>query len=111
MAHGTNQRLVLSSALLARIRLPIKAPLILTPSFSAYFASSACSASKYAAIPPFRCAVATHGDASVVFPELSRRRLRTTLPRGSPPIPMAASIPMLVVETAGISSTHVFTEP
>ena len=95
---------VISSACSPESGCEIKSSLILTPSFSAYSASIACSASMYAAIPPFRCASATTWRASVVFPELSGPKTSTTLPRGRPPIPTAASMPMLVVETAGISS-------
>src|SRR3989442_750273 len=50
-----------------------------TPSFLAYSTSSACSASMYAAAPPWRWAFATTCNASVVLPldsERSRRWLQ-----------------------------------
>ena len=43
--------------------------LTLTPSFSAYTGSSACSASTNAAVPPWLCAEAMMASVSVVLPE------------------------------------------
>jgi len=44
---------------------------VLTPHFRAQAASSACSASMNAAVPPSFCADATACNASVVLPEAS----------------------------------------
>ena len=60
-----------------------------TPSFLAYSASSACSASMNAAMPPARCASAMTCSASVVLPDDSGPKTSTTRPRGKPPMPMA----------------------
>src|SRR2546429_7627970 len=62
-----------------------------TPSFFAYSTSSACSASMYAAAPPWRWAFAPTGSASVVLPLDSGPKISVTRPRGIPPIPIAAS--------------------
>src|SRR6266699_1971309 len=62
-----------------------------TPSFLAYSTSSACSASMYAAAPPWRWAFATTCSASVVLPLDSGPKISVTRPRGMPPIPIAAS--------------------
>src|SRR6266699_3223334 len=62
-----------------------------TPSFFAYSTSSACSASMYAAAPPWRWAFATTCSASVVLPLDSGPKISVTRPRGMPPIPIAAS--------------------
>ena len=62
-----------------------------TPSFFAYSASSACSASTKAARPPAFWAWAMTWRESVVFPEDSGPKISTTRPRGMPPTPSAAS--------------------
>ncbi len=72
-----------------------------TPSFLAYSASSACSASMNAAVPPFRCAWPTTESASVVLPDDSGPKTSTTRPRGKPPIPIAQST---ASEPVGIAS-------
>ena len=64
---------------------------ILTPKFSAYFGSNACSASINAAVPPSFCAWAITWRAIVVFPDDSGPYISTTRPLGKPPIPRAVS--------------------
>ena len=61
-----------------------------TPSFWAYSASSACSASTKAAVPA-RWARPTTDRARVVLPDDSGPKTSTTRPRGKPPMPIAAS--------------------
>src|SRR3989344_455681 len=75
---------------------------ILTPIFFAYSGSSACSASTYAAMPPFFCASRTMCKAKVVLPELSGPNISMILPRGTPPTPSAASSD---TEPVGMTST------
>src|SRR5712692_6095229 len=74
-----------------------------TPSFLAYSTSSACSASMYAAAPPWRWAFATTCSASVVLPLDSGPKISVTRPRGMPPIPIAAS---RLIAPVGIASTR-----
>src|SRR5216684_2693100 len=74
-----------------------------TPSFFAYSTSSACSASMYAAAPPWRWELATTCSASVVLPLDSGPKISVTRPRGMPPMPIAASRLMAPV---GIASTR-----
>ncbi len=62
-----------------------------TPSFLAYSASSACSASMKAATPPRFCAWPITDSASVVLPDDSGPKISTTRPRGKPPMPSATS--------------------
>ncbi len=76
--------------------------LTLTPSFSAYTGSSACSASTNAAVPPWLCAEAMMASVSVVLPEDSGPKISMTRPRGMPPTPSAMSSPS---EPVGIEST------
>ena len=76
--------------------------LTLTPSFSAYTGSSACSASTNAAVPPLLCAEAMMASVSVVLPEDSGPKISMTRPRGMPPTPSAISRPS---EPVGIEST------
>src|SRR3989442_7801450 len=71
-----------------------------TPSFLAYSTSSACSASMYAAAPPWRWAFATTCNASVVLPLDSGPKISVARPRGIPPTPIAASRLMAPVEMA-----------
>ncbi|OQC35862.1 MAG: hypothetical protein BWX64_02286 [Acidobacteria bacterium ADurb.Bin051] len=72
-----------------------------TPSFFAYSASRACSASMKAAIPPFFCACPTTERARVVLPDDSGPKTSTTRPRGKPPTPIAAST---AIDPLGITS-------
>src|SRR3989454_11406815 len=74
-----------------------------TPSFLAYSTSSACSASMYAAAPPWRWAFATTCNASVVLPLDSGPKISVTRPRGMPPIPIAAS---RLIAPVGMTSTR-----
>src|SRR5437867_1179996 len=74
-----------------------------TPSFFAYSTSSACSASMYAAAPPWRWAFATTCSASVVLPLDSGPKISVTRPRGMPPIPIAAS---RLIAPVGMISTR-----
>src|SRR6266480_3229259 len=74
-----------------------------TPSFFAYSTSSACSASMYAAAPPWRWAFATTCSASVVLPLDSGPKISVTRPRGMPPIPIAAS---RLIAPVGMTSTR-----
>src|SRR6266568_2390986 len=74
-----------------------------TPSFFAYSTSSACSASMYAAAPPWRCEFATTCSASVVLPLDSGPKISLTRPRGMPPMPIAAS---RLIAPVGIASTR-----
>src|SRR5947199_7639534 len=74
-----------------------------TPSFFAYSMSSACSASMYAAAPPWRCALPTTCSASVVLPLDSGPKISVTRPRGMPPIPIAAS---RLIAPVGMISTR-----
>src|SRR5690242_2857132 len=74
-----------------------------TPSFLAYSTSSACSASMYAAAPPWRWEFATTCSANVVLPLDSGPKISVTRPRGMPPIPMAAS---RLIAPVGIASTR-----
>ncbi len=53
-----------------------------TPSFLAYSASRACSASMKAAMPPSFWASAMMWSASVVLPDDSGPKISTTRPRG-----------------------------
>src|SRR3984885_15587418 len=76
--------------------------LTLTPSFSAYTGSRACSASTNAAVPPLACAEAIMARVSVVLPEDSGPNISITRPRGMPPTPSAMSRPN---EPVGIEST------
>ena len=62
-----------------------------TPSFFAYSASRACSASMNAASPPAFWAWAMTWSERVVLPEDSGPKISTTRPRGMPPTPSAAS--------------------
>ena len=71
-----------------------------TPSFLAYSASSACSASMNAASPPAFCASAMTCSESVVLPDDSGPKISTMRPRGTPPTPRAASTPIEPVEIA-----------
>src|SRR5256885_273072 len=74
-----------------------------TPSFLAYSTSRACSASMYAAAPPWRWACATTCNASVVLPLDSGPKISVTRPRGIPPMPIAAS---RLIAPVGITSTR-----
>src|SRR5436853_5753392 len=74
-----------------------------TPSCFAYSTSSACSASMYAAAPPWRWAFATTCSASVVLPLDSGPKISVTRPRGMPPIPIAAS---RLIAPVGMISTR-----
>src|SRR6266513_1252880 len=74
-----------------------------TPSFFAYSTSSACSASMYAAAPPWRWAFATTCSASVVLPLDSGPKISVTRPRGMPTIPIAAS---RLIAPVGMTSTR-----
>src|SRR5213080_4659366 len=74
-----------------------------TPNFFAYSTSSACSASMYAAAPPWRWAFATTCSASVVLPLDSGPKISVTRPRGMPPIPIAAS---RLIAPVGMISTR-----
>src|SRR3989442_2952289 len=74
-----------------------------TPSFLAYSTSSACSASMYAAAPPWRWAFPTTCNASVVLPLDSGPKISVTRPRGMPPIPIAAS---RLIAPVGMTSTR-----
>src|SRR2546428_9141131 len=74
-----------------------------TPSFFAYWTSSACWASSSAAAPPSRCAFATTCSANVVLPLDSGPKISLTRPRGMPPIPIAAS---RLIAPVGIASTR-----
>ena len=65
-----------------------------TPSFLAYSASSACSASMNAARPPVFCASAMMCSESVVLPLDSGPKISMMRPRGMPPTPRATSTPM-----------------
>ena len=69
-----------------------------TPSFFAYSASRACSASMNAASPPVRCASAMMCSDSVVLPDDSGPKISMMRPRGTPPTPRAASTPIEPVE-------------
>ena len=62
-----------------------------TPSFCAYSASRACSASMKAAVPPAFWAWAMIDKDRVVLPEDSGPKTSMTRPRGTPPMPMAKS--------------------
>src|SRR5258707_176898 len=73
-----------------------------TPSFRAYCASSACSASTNAAIPPSFCASAISWTDSVVLPDDSGPKISMTRPRGTPPTPRAKSMLMAPVGIVSI---------
>ena len=62
-----------------------------TPRRAAYTGSSACSASMKATMPPMACASACICRASVVLPLDSGPDTSTMRPRGTPPMPSAAS--------------------
>src|SRR6184192_1613692 len=70
---------------------------------SRFSMSSACSASMYAAAPPWRWAFATRCSASVVLPLDSGPKISVTRPRGMPPIPIAAS---RLIAPVGMISTR-----
>src|SRR3989441_11968430 len=74
-----------------------------TPSFFAYSTSSACSASMYAAAPPWRWAFATTCSASVVLRLAWGPKISVPRPRGMPPIPIAAS---RLIAPVGMISTR-----
>src|SRR5947199_6135219 len=74
-----------------------------TPSFFAYSMSSACSASMYAAAPPWRCALPPTVSGSVGLPLDSGPKSSVTRPRGMPPIPIAAS---RLIAPVGTTSTR-----
>ena len=63
----------------------------LTPSFFAYWGSSACSASMNAACPPICCTLAMTVRQRVVLPEPSGPNTSTTRPLGMPLPPSARS--------------------
>ncbi len=71
---------------------------VLTPNLRACIASSACSASINAQIPPFCCACAMACNASVVFPDDSGPKISMIRPHGNPPTPIASSIKIEPVE-------------
>jgi len=73
----------------------------LSPSFCAYEASNACSASMKAAVPPARWALAAMVMARVVLPDDSGPKISMILPRGTPPIPRAMSTESAPVEIDG----------
>ena len=77
---------------------------MLTPQVRAQAASSACSASMKAAVPPVFCADATAWSASVVLPEAYGPKISMTRPRGNPPTPRAMSMASEPVEMASIFS-------
>src|SRR5437867_603390 len=77
---------------------------VLTPQVRAHAASSACSASMNAAVPPVLCAEATACSARVVLPEASGPKISMTRPRGKPPTPRAMSTASEPVEIASIFS-------
>ena len=64
---------------------------ISTPRRAAYTGSSACSASMNATMPPMAWASARICSASVVLPLDSGPYTSTMRPRGTPPMPSAAS--------------------
>ena len=82
----------------------IRSSSVLTPRFFAYPASSACSASMNAAVPPSCCDSAMTWSASVVLPDDSGPKISVTRPRGMPPMPSAASSESAPVGMTAISS-------
>ena len=76
-----------------------------TPMRAAYVGSSACSASMNAATPPMACASARISRDSVVLPDDSGPKISMIRPRGTPPMPRAASSEMAPVGMASTSSS------